>query len=144
MQQHEYAIIGHDRAQIGRYIGMAAGALSAASVSALMFGLELAKTIGLDDLVPPVVAIPSTAIIFYAAGFWLFNRHAWRFPLMLKIMSVPDLNGTWDCKGETIGQDKNVTHEWSATVKIAQTWEKIAVQLTRIMHQRPEVPASAW
>lgn len=130
MQPHEYSIIGHSRASIGRYLGTAAGLLASLAAVLVTLGFDLAKTFGLSDGVTSVIIFPLNAATFYFIGHLAFENWIWRRKSVQALLGIPDLNGDWDCLGETKDQDGKVTYTWHATVTITQTWEKIRVYLT--------------
>src|SRR6185312_8952356 len=61
--------------------------------------------------------------------YWVFNRYAWRWPLMSLAVKVPNLSGAWQCSGKTYNAEGAVEYEWSGTVTIYQRWDKIRVKL---------------
>lgn len=129
MQPHEYSIIGHDRASVGRYLGAAAGLLASVAAILITLGFDLAKRFGFSEGGASLVIFPLNAATFYFLGHLAFNKWIWRRKLVQAILGVPDLNGDWDCQGLTKDNNGNVTYEWNATVTITQTWEKIRVYL---------------
>ena len=58
---------------------------------------------------------------------WAFGRYGWR--VLCWFSQVPDISGSWDCKGQTRNPDGAVTREWQGTVNITQDWERIKVGL---------------
>lgn len=138
---HEYSVIGHSRAAIGRWLGVGAGLLSSSSAALAVQAFDLAETMGLVSHGPYV--IPATAALFYAAGHFAFDRWAWRKALVHKCIGVPDLNGRWECAGTTLDHETGAEkYEWSAKVTINQTWEKIHVHLDTGQSRSNSVAAS--
>lgn len=129
MQPHEYSVIGHSRAAVGRYLGTIAGIVASACALFVTIALDLAKRSGFSEWVPEVVLLPISAAVVYPVGHWLFDTWAWKWRPMLQMLKIPDLNGEWVCDGKTMDSDGNVLHAWSGTVSISQTWEKIRVYL---------------
>ena len=129
MQPHEYSVIGHSRASIGRYLGAVAGLLASATAVLVTLGFDFAQKIGLSDGAANTVLFPMNAATFYFIGHLVFEKWVWRRKVIQLVLGVPDLNGEWDCLGETKDEDGNVTYHWRATVTITQTWEKIRVYL---------------
>lgn len=129
MQAHEYTIIGKSRTNIGRYLGVIAGGLAAAMY--LMAGaiLTFLKTTPFTDWIPDIVFWPLSAGVIYIAVHFAFDKWAWKWPLVSKVLDIPNIQGLWDCKGETRDADGNTIYEWNGCVAIAQTWEKINVRL---------------
>lgn len=126
---HDYSILGHSRALVGRYLGAVAAAISAASVLLAGFGIEFAERNGLGHFFPPIVVWPLTAGAVWIGLHWLFTNHAWKWPGIAAAINVPDLSGRWRVSGETLDEDKNTTYEWSGIITITQTWEKLKVRL---------------
>jgi len=115
---HDYAIFGHDRASIGRWLGVAsisiAGGISQLlSVTSEWSGLE---TFG--------KATVTTAIVYFSLH-WLFNHYAWKLPYF----KLPNLEGTWSLKGQTLTEDGNTKYAWDADIGIEQTWKEIVITL---------------
>lgn len=129
MQPHEYSVIGHSRASIGRYLGVAAGLLASITAVLVTLGLDLVQKFGVSNEAAKVLLFPVNATTFYLIGHLAFEKWVWRRKFVQTLLGVPDLNGEWDCQGETRDQDGNTTHCWHATVTINQTWEKIRVYL---------------
>lgn len=142
MQPHEYSVIGHSRATVGRYLGVLAGLISSGCALGASALFDLAREWGLSQWVPESVQWPLTAALFYAAGHWLFDTWAWRSSPMLKVLKIPDLNGDWECAGTTLGPDGAVLHQWTAVVTISQTWEKIRVYLNTGQSRSASVSAA--
>jgi len=129
MTPHEYSIIGHSRAKIGRHLGTVAGIVATGCALAATSALDLIKTLGFSDQIPTVLILPISAAVIYPAGHWLFDHLAWRLPWMLRFLGIPDLNGPWACEGTTLDENGEVRFAWTATITISQTWEKIRVYL---------------
>lgn len=129
MQPHEYSVIGHSRAAVGRYLGTVAGIVASACALFVTIALDLAKRSGFSEWAPEVVLLPISAAVVYPVGHWLFDAWAWKWRPMLKVLRIPNLNGEWACDGKTMDSDGNVLHAWSGIVSISQTWEKIRVYL---------------
>lgn len=127
LQDHEYSVGGHRRSTIGRYLGIVA-TVFVSLLPAVGIGLsELIAKVGLPEWSKFFVVIPLTASLTYTALYWFFNKYGWR-PLSL-FAQVPNISGEWDCAGQTIGEDGQVTFDWSGELTISQTWEKIRVKL---------------
>lgn len=126
-QDHEYSVIGHSRAVIGRYLGTIAAAV--ASIAVLILGglLGLADWLGFE--VPKFILWPLSAAAIFSLVHWLFNRFVWKWGRVVAWLKIPDLNGDWQCEGKTLSMEKTVTHEWHGVITITQTWEKIWVNL---------------
>ncbi|OSQ37600.1 hypothetical protein [Thalassospira sp. MCCC 1A01428] len=125
-QDHEYSVIGHSRAKIGRILGTIAAAVSSATV--LLAGL--ASDFASQYIsIPPIVLWPLTASAVFFVVHWAFNKFVWRWKWVVLWLKIPNLNGQWDCQGQTCDLAGNVTNDWQAIVTITQSWEKIWVHL---------------
>lgn len=130
MVQHEYSLVGGvNRAQIGRYIGIAAATISAGIVFLLLSFVDLARSLNIPVSLPPSVLSLAGAGTVFAILYWLFERYVWRWSAIRKLLKVPDLAGHWKCSGKTLDSSGNVTYTWDATVTILQSWDKIRVRL---------------
>lgn len=127
MTPHEYSVVGHSRSRIGRwlYVAAAAGA-SVLTTAGLTLGNAFAAR-GLPTWLQVSVVAPVSAAAVFGAVHWAFGRYGWR--ALCWFSQVPDIAGTWDCKGETRNDDGAVTHAWQAAVTITQDWEKLKVGL---------------
>ena len=116
---HQYAVLGHSPEKIGRLLGIAS----------LLMAPWLSS--GLSHFFSFVVSSPLQIGIaagsIYAVLHWLFNNIIWRWALFRKATGIPDLNGKWDVSGQTLREDGKVTHEWSSTWEIEQTWKGIVI-----------------
>lgn len=126
---HDYSILGHSRALVGRYLGAVAAAVSAGSVLLAGLGIEFAEHNGFGNLLPPIIVWPVTAGAVWIGLHWLFANHAWKWPGIAAVIDVPDLSGTWKVTGKTLGENKETTYEWSGVITITQTWERLKVRL---------------
>lgn len=129
MQPHEYSVIGLNRTTIGRYLGTAAGIMSSIAAMLATVCFDLFQRFGLSDNSTAAIVFPLNAAVFYFVGYETFTRWIWRNSIVQKLLGVPDLNGEWDCYGQTKDNDGNTIHEWNGVVTINQTWEKIRVYL---------------
>lgn len=130
MQPHEYSVIGLNRTAVGRYLGTAAGLLSSATAVLVTILTDLATRLGLSSASSSLAILPVSAATFYFLGHLAFNHWIWRRKIVQRLLGVPDLSGDWLCQGTTKDNDGNVLHEWTATVRVSQTWERIRVYLT--------------
>lgn len=129
-QEHEYAILGGiNRAKVGRYIGVLAATISAAIVFVLLAAVDLAKKLGVPATLPPSVLSLVSAAAIWGALYWYFDRYAWRWTGLGRLLKVPDLRGEWSCEGRTLNPDRTIKYEWTATVNIVQSWDKLRVRL---------------
>lgn len=126
---HEYSILGHSRATIGRHLGTIAGAIAALGALAAGAMLEWFEQIQLIRSIPNVILWPVTAGAVFALVHLLFDKVLWRWRLAQRLLNIPDLNGRWDVKGETKDAAGNVTNYWTGVATIRQTWERIQIRL---------------
>ena len=116
---HDYAIDSRERVFVVRILFMA---------SALISGIAAALLP--SDLIPMrwLVPIPSMALVF-GVSYWAFDNWLWRLPFLrvLRLISVPDLRGTW--VGTVASSFTEFEQQQPVTVKIEQTWTKMAVRL---------------
>ena len=126
---HEYAVIGHSRAQVGRYLGTIAGALAAAAAVLAAAAFRWFAQIGLEDHVPQLVLWPVTAGAVFGIVHWIFNRVVWRWSIVRRLLRIPDLNGCWVVTGTTMNAQPGNPTRWGGELTIRQSWEKIWVHL---------------
>ena len=89
---HEYSIINHDRASIGKWLGISA---------LILAGLisEWIKQIYSFSGIEAFEKITVTVTLIYLILYWLFNNYIW------KRLSLPNISGEWSVKGKTIDAD---------------------------------------
>ena len=127
---HEYAVLGGvNRAKIGRYVATLSSSISAGLVFLLLQAVDLAKALGWNVNVPPILFSLLGAGVVYTALFWALNTHAWKWWPLAALLKVPNLAGTWDCKGDTLDREGKVVYEWTAEITIVQCWDKLRVRL---------------
>lgn len=126
MQPHEYTIIGHSRAKIGRWLAIVAGLIASASFSAGIALMGIAEAIGLSHS-NTLIAWPITSGLFFAILYFIFESSIWKWPLTYKILNIPNLAGKWEVQGQTLDLDGNVKFDWKSELIITQSWEKIRV-----------------
>lgn len=115
---HDYAIFGHDRTTIGRFLGIGSILLASGISQILEKAYELTKW-------EPFTAAVITAGIIYFALHWLFNEMAWK----VNFFKIPDLNGTWEVTGKTLDENGETKYGWEAEIDIEQTWKDISISL---------------
>lgn len=130
MLEHEYTHLGGvSRLSVGRWLAIASATVSGGIVFLLLWAVDLAQSMGLPVNLPPsVLSLVGAGVVFMVLA-WLLNRHAWRWRIVQAVLQVPDLSGTWTCTGRTIGTSTNPEYEWSGTVTIVQSWDKIRIRL---------------
>jgi hypothetical protein len=126
MQAHEYSIVGHNRASIGRYLGALAALVASLVAAATISLVQVLNNYGFPAWTHKIVMVSLTGGIAYTAAHWLFNRFGWRF--LSFFSQVPHIGGSWICSGRTINMDGETQFEWSAKITISQNWEKIRVR----------------
>lgn len=114
---HDYAIFGHDRANIGRWLGFAAIAI--AGGLAQLF-TSLSALTGWEAFSKATIATGAIYVVLH----WVFNRWLWK----LSLLGIPDLNGVWSVKGRTIDESGNTKYDWLAELDIEQNWKQITVR----------------
>jgi len=114
---HDYAIFGHDRVAIGRWLGTAAviGASGIAQVIAYAQALTGWEVLG----------VTVSAGVLYFCLHWLFNKFLWK----IKYFDIPDLNGQWEITGRTLDEEGKTRFDWTGEVGITQDWKQILVHL---------------
>ena len=129
---HDYAIDSRERVFVVRILFMS---------SALVSGV--AAALMPSDLIPMrwLVPIPSMALVF-GISYWAFDNWLWRLQFLraLRLISVPDLRGTW--VGTVASSFTEFEHQQPVTVKIEQTWTKMAVRLNAAESRSWSITAS--
>ena len=115
---HDYAIFGHSRATIGRWLGVSS-IIFTGFISSLLVWLYQATQIEAF-----ATAVITPAIVYFSLHY-LFNKFAWKLP----IFSIPDISGIWSVTGHTLNEDGTDKYRWDAEIDIEQTWEKICITL---------------
>jgi hypothetical protein len=142
-QTHEYSMIGHSRATVGRWLGIVASLIAAGCITLIGFAIVKAADLGWMDPRPYPYSVPVTATVIYGIAFFVFNKWLWRRKCLQRFMSIPDLSGRWKCAGVTLDNISNEpTFQWEAEVTISQTWEKIKVHSATNQSRSNSVAAS--
>lgn len=115
---HDYAIFGHDRATIGRWLGVAS-ILIAGGIAQVL--LDAYQWTGIEAFGKATV---TTAVVYFVLH-WIFNNLVWKLP----VFKIPNLSGTWNLKGQTLNEDGGIKYDWDAQVGIEQTWKDIIIHL---------------
>lgn len=128
MRSHEYALIdGINRANIGRYVGVVAAGVSGLLVLGILWAVDLAKLLGLPVNVTPTLISLASAGTVYLTLYWMFNAFVWRWGWVQKLLKVPNLKGTWVCKG--VSKKGKQEFVWEGTVEIYQCWDRLRIKL---------------
>lgn len=115
---HDYAIFGHDRSSIGRWLGL--GSIMIAGGIAQLLTVAFSAT-GWEAFTKATITTGAA----YFAIHWLFNKYAWKIPFF----SIPDLNGTWKIEGITLDENGDTKFNWEGELGITQDWKSILIHL---------------
>ncbi|URQ87043.1 hypothetical protein J8Z28_03870 [Pseudoalteromonas sp. SCSIO 43088] len=115
---HDYAVFGHDRANIGRWLGFLAIVAAGGASQVLTW---LGSTTGWEAFSKATVA---TGVV-YLALHWLFNNILWK----IKWFQIPNISGIWNINGQTLDENGNTKYEWPAKLDIEQNWKQISINI---------------
>lgn len=115
---HDYAIFGHSRAAIGRWLGVGSVIITGAISSVLVWLHQMTNVQAFST------AVITPAVVYFILHF-LFNKYVWKVPFF----SIPDISGIWIVEGETLNEDGTVRYSWVAEIDIEQTWEKMCITM---------------
>lgn len=115
---HKYAVFGHDRVSIGRWLGIAAIAIAGGTAHSLAW---LNSLTGFEAFTKTTL---STGLAYFILH-WAFNKYAWKLPFF----SIPDLNGIWKLEGKTLDENGCEKYHWEGFLDIEQTWNEICLNL---------------
>lgn len=115
---HDYAVFGHDRTTVGRWLGVTSIILSGGIAQLFALANEIT---GFDAFTKASI---TTGLIYFTLH-WAFNKWIWR----LTFFEVPNINGTWDIVGRTLNEDGSTRYNWSGTIGIEQNWKQILINL---------------
>ena len=115
---HDYAVFEHNRATIGRWLGIISILISG-GISQML--IKMYNLTGWEAFTKATI----TTGILYFILHWLFNKFVWKLP----IFQIPNLSGKWKVIGKTLNEDGTIRYEWNANIGIEQTWEKIIINL---------------
>ena len=101
-----------NRSTVGCYIGIAAASISALAVFGLLTVVDVARSFGWSQNLPPTFLSAFGAGTVYLALYWLFERHVWRLPFLARVLKVPNLAGTWTCRGQAMKPDGTPGEAW--------------------------------
>lgn len=116
---HDYAVIGHSRTVIGRWLGLLAIVCAGAMSSALTM-LEQVTGIAM------IGGVTITVSALFAGLYWAFNKWGWK---LLSVGGYPKIGGLWTVKGKTQDENGQIRFEWEAVLDIQQMYETISVSL---------------
>ncbi|MDD9158402.1 pancortin-3 [Aliivibrio sp. S4TY2] len=115
---HDYAVFGHDRVTIGRWLGFAAITISGGLGQLFAWANNLT---GIDAFTKASL----TTGVIYLILHWVFNKWVWKIP----VFEVPDLNGIWELEGTTLNEDGGERFKWTGNIGIEQNWKTILIHL---------------
>ncbi|WP_290570011.1 hypothetical protein [Idiomarina sp.] len=115
---HDYAVFGHDRAAIGRWLGVTSIVTAGGIAQLLAIASNLS---GIDAFTRATI---TTGIIYFALH-WIFNKWIWK----VYFFNVPDIGGTWEVIGQTLNDDGSSKHDWNGVIGVEQTWKTISLHL---------------
>ncbi|MGZ8220888.1 MAG: Cap15 family cyclic dinucleotide receptor domain-containing protein [Methylobacter sp.] len=125
MVLHDYAIIGHKRSEIGRWLGIASLLLAPIITHVIIWLSKIPFLV--DSIQGNLTTFTLSTGIVYLFLYWSFNHYGWR--LLDRILNIPDLNGRWVVRGVTKNQDGTNRFEWEGEMVISQKWDRIAIEL---------------
>ena len=115
---HEYAIFGHSRVAIGRWLGVISIILTGMVSSLLVWLYEL------TNIQAFATAVITPAAVYFGLHF-IFNTKIWK----ASFLNIPDISGIWHVVGQTLNEDGSTRYDWEAEIDIEQTWETICITL---------------
>ncbi len=115
---HDYAVFGHDRAAIGRWLGFISIAVAGGISQLLILTNNLS---GIDAFTKATI---TTGIVYFGLHS-IFSKWIWKVPFF----SVPNINGTWELEGYTLNNDGTANHDWECSIGIEQNWKNILIHL---------------
>lgn len=115
---HDYAVFGHDRAEIGRWLGIVSIILAGGIAQVFAWANSLT---GWDVFTKATI---TTGVVYFLLHF-IFNKFAWRIPFF----EIPNINGVWKLEGQTLNKEGNIHQEWGGSIGIEQNWKKVSIHL---------------
>ena len=116
---HGYAIDSRERVFVVRVLFMASALVSA--VAAMLIP---------SDVLPMrwLLPLPSMGLVF-GVSYWAFDNWLWRWRFLrtMRLISVPDLRGTW--AGTIASSYHEFENRLPVNVTIEQTWTRMVVRL---------------
>lgn len=77
--------------------------------------------------------------------YLVFDRFLWRWKVARAVLLVPDLNGTWECRGKTVLQAGTAQEvSWTGTVTIRQSWSRMVVVMQTEQSTSRSIAASLY
>lgn len=115
---HDYAVFGHDRSAIGRWLGFIAITIAGGIAQLLSIATDLT---GFEAFTRATI---TTGVVYFCLH-WVFNKWGWKIPLF----EVPNISGTWEVTARTLNDDGTTRFDWEGIIGIEQTWKNILVHL---------------
>ena len=115
---HDYASFDHNRAIVGRWLGVSSLILAGGFSNLIIWLKDLT---GLEYFFQASL----TTGVIYAGLHFIFNKFIWK----VKLFKIPDLNGIFVIEGQTLDENGEAKYHWPAKLDIEQSWEKIAIRL---------------
>lgn len=86
-----------------------------------------------------------SSMTLFGVLHFFFDRVAWKWRWLRRILLVPDLNGEWACEGRTAWKNgKPESFEWNAGVTVRQSWSKITIVLRTTQSASESIAASLY
>jgi hypothetical protein len=115
---HDYAVFGHDRSVIGRWLGF----ISIACAGGIAQLITIAGNLtGFDAFTKATI---TTGAIYFLLH-WLFNKYIWKLPFF----DIPNVSGKFSVLGQTLNEDGATQHNWEGLIGIEQNWKNITIHL---------------
>jgi len=115
---HDYAVFGHDRTTIGRWLGIGAILISGGISQLLIITNNLT---GIEAFGKATI---TTGLVYFILHY-IFNTWVWK----LQFFKIPNLSGTWELIGKTLNEAGGVKYNWEAEIRIEQNWKEIIITL---------------
>ncbi|MET3881353.1 hypothetical protein [Niastella sp. OAS944] len=109
---HTYSINSDERKTV-------IGVLGILSISTILILKNYINT-------PSWMPVPSAFAVF-GTFYWLFDQVLWKLPWLNRLLSTPNLNGTWTMLMKS--SIDNYATEYEGILTITQTWTKIYIFL---------------
>ena len=119
---HEYSIVGHAKEKYLFWISLVS------IVAAPLLTTLIGKTLSFVNFNAVTITISSG--LMFSILYFASNKYIWRIGIISNIISIPDLNGVWECVGKSMKYGSTTILEWNGTITIKQTWNKIMIVLT--------------
>lgn len=139
---HDYGVFGHDRVNIGRWLGVCSIVVAGGISQLASWGASLS---GVEAFLKATITTGAAYFLLH----WFFNKYAWKIPFF----KIANLTGVWEVQGKTLDEDGSIKFNWNAEIGIEQNWKQMAIHLktpnsqsdsyTAILSQR-HGPTGGW